>query len=174
MALALVSILLANYFFDRFWYVFISISLTITGLMFWVLLHNADKSFFWLTNWYYIAGVATVYVYRAWRDEDERGTVAWEYVPFWLLALVSLYSSKIYAAVRPEVGGGAPSPIVLYLSATTPLSNSGSAEVLLIDETDKGYYVLTNSDDKTSYFIRRDLVTAIKFSSGRKGPGTKP
>ena len=37
------------------------------------------------------------------------------------------------------------------------------AAAFLIDETDKGYYLLLTPEDKTSTFIRREAVKAIRF-----------
>ena len=167
MILSLLITILARYHFDRFWYLFIPVSLICHGLIFGILFLHGGKSYFWLTNWYYAAGIATFFSHSIWQKLKSGSEVPWEYLPLYFLALVSLYSTKLYPAVRP-LGGGAPSPIVLYSSDSTPLWNCPSASVFLVDETDKGYYVLLKPDDKSGYFIRREAVKAIKFGLASK------
>ena len=168
LVLSLLLSILARYHFDRFWYLLMPVSLICHGLIFWILFLYGERSYFWLTNWYYVAGIATFWTHSIWQKLKSGSEVPWEYLPLYFLALLSLYSTKLYPAVRPQVGGGAPSPIVLYSSDSTPLWNCPSASVFLVDEADKGYYVLLKPDDKSGYFIRREAVKAIRFGLAPK------
>lgn len=64
--------------------------------------------------------------------------------------------------------------MVLYLSAKVPFADSDSAEVGLLDETDAGYFVLLAGDAKAAYFVRRDLVKAVKFARASEPPQAGP
>jgi hypothetical protein len=122
-----------------------------------------DRTFFWLTLWYYALGIGTlVFLYFA-RDPVSRGIFLWEQTPFWLLGLIVFYALGVYGGLKPQLGGGAPVPGVMYVSPKPPIFASESAEVLLLDETGTGYYVLLGSDQKSACFIRRDIVTALRF-----------
>ena len=159
--LSVLTSILARYHFDRFWHLFIVVELLCQGLIFWILLFHGVRSYFWLTNWYYAAGIATFWAYSMRQDLKSGSEVPWEFLPLYFVGLVTLYSTKVYPSVFPQIGGGAPSQIVLYLSDTAPLSTC--TKVFLLDETEKGYYVLLKPDDKSGYFIRREAVRAIKF-----------
>lgn len=162
MTLSVVISILSRYHFDRFWYLLIAGLLGCQIALFIILLFEG-KSCFWLTNWYYIAGIATLSLHSIWRKLKAGSEVPWEYLPVLFLAFVSLYSTKLYPAMRPQVGGGAPRPIVLYGLGMNPVTDCASANVFLVDETDNGYYFLLKPDDKSGYFIRREAVKAMKF-----------
>lgn len=161
MIITLLTSLVGRYHFDRFWYLILFTTVICQGSIFWALLFHGARSYFWLTSWYYAIGIATLWAHSTWQKLKSRSEVLWEYVPLYVVGLISLYSAGVYRAARPQVGGGAPSPIVLYLSESGPLSTCAS--VFLLDETEKGYYVLLKPDDKSGYFIRREAVRAVKF-----------
>jgi hypothetical protein len=163
MTLSVLISILSRYHFDRFWYLLIPGLLGCQIALFSVLRSDAGKSCFWLTNWFYVAGIATFLLHSTWQKLKAGSEVPWEYLPVYFLALVSLYSTKLYPAIRPQVGGGAPRPVVLYGAGLTPVTDCASANVFLIDETDNGYYLLLRPDDKSGYFIRRETVKAMKF-----------
>ncbi len=71
-------------------------------------------------------------------------------------------------------GGGDPAPVVLHLSSKSPLSESLTLSVLLVDETEEGYYVLTKPGERRAYFLRRDLVSVVEFGrGGQDSPSTR-
>ena len=83
-------------------------------------------------------------------------------IVLWLTGTLTLYSAKIYGNVKPHFGGGAPIPIVMYFGAKNAISQSETAEMMLVEETDYGYYVAVPNAE-TAFFIRRDLVTSLVF-----------
>jgi hypothetical protein len=84
----------------------------------------------------------------------------------WFLAvlLIALFTFEIFGYIRPELGGGAPSPVTLYLSMPVAWLDSNVASVLLVDETDQGFYVLTAPTGK-AFFLPRSLVTSVYFGT---------
>lgn len=163
MALTLATSIAERYYFDRFWYLFIPFLVVCQSLIFVMLLLRGEKSYFWLTNWFFVAGIATMWAHSTWEKLKSRAEVLWEYLPIYFIGVVSLYSTKVYPMMRIQFGGGEPSPVVLYLAEQIPFSNCARASVFLIDETDKGYYVLLKPDDKSGYFIRREAIRVVRF-----------
>ena len=84
----------------------------------------------------------------------------------WFLAvlLIALFTFKIFGDIRPELGGGAPSPVTLYLNMPVAWLDSNVASVLLVDETDQGFYVLTALTDK-AFFLPRSNVASVYFGT---------
>jgi len=159
----LAGAILGHWFYDRHPFKFILNTLLAVAALVVIVLYCYDRTFFLLTLWYYIVGVGTLAHLGIARDPISRGAFRWELITFYVLSLILFYSLKIYGGIKPQLGGGAPVPAVIYVSPKTPIFPSESAEILLLDETDKGYYVLLQSDQKSAYFIRRDLVTALRF-----------
>jgi hypothetical protein len=50
-----------------------------------------------------------------------------------------------------------------FFRQNPPSGSDNQGRLLLIDETDHGYYVLKNTTEKKSYFIRRDQVIVIVY-----------
>jgi hypothetical protein len=117
--------------------------------------------------WSYGVAIGALMLSKVLRAEEIK-QFEWER-QFSAIAIVLLtYSTAIYGKIKPSFGGGAPTSVVLYFSGTTPISNSDSADVLLLEETDHGYYVLKNAQEPTAYFLRRELVSAIHFEKQGK------
>lgn len=92
----------------------------------------------------------------------------------WLavLVLVAFYASNIYGRILPKYGGGAPTPVVLYLNRPLPWDASGAATTLLLDETDQGYFVTMPGGDG-ALFIPRSDVSAAYFGPSSHAPKMK-
>jgi hypothetical protein len=75
--------------------------------------------------------------------------------------IFAIYALKIFPNIRHEIGGGAPVPIVLHLSKKLPVFESLDAQVMLIDETDQGYYILYGSTK--AVFVARGMVEEVEF-----------
>ena len=154
---------LGHWFFDRYPFAFILNNLLLAVALGVVVFHCYDRAFLWLTLWYYAVGIGTlVFLYFA-RDPVSRGILQWEQAPFWFLGLIFFYALGVYGGLKPQLGGDAPVPAVIYVSPKAPIFSSESTEILLSDETDAGYYLLLQSDQKSAYFIRREIVTALRF-----------
>jgi hypothetical protein len=121
-----------------------------------------------LVLWLYAVGIGAVIFSKLLQSGNVKH-IEWEQYFGAITAVLLTYSTLIYPHIKPSFGGGVPSPVVLYLTGKNPIfPNTDSAEVLLLDETDHGYYVLLNAQEKTAYFLRRDLVSAIHFEKKDK------
>lgn len=72
----------------------------------------------------------------------------------------------MFGNIRSELGGGSPTPAVLYLERPVALLDSTVADVALLDETDQGFYVLPPGKTK-ALFVRRSDVRSIYFGSAQ-------
>lgn len=81
-----------------------------------------------------------------------------------LLWIIWIYISWIFILLPPRWGGGQPTPIVLYLNNPVAWSPENPAQVLLLDETDQGLYVLLSPSGK-AFFIPRSSVTSVFFGT---------
>jgi hypothetical protein len=117
--------------------------------------------------WSYGVGIGAILLSKVLRVEEIK-QFEWERQVSLIAIVLLTYSTAIYGKIKPSFGGGAPTSVVLYFSGTTPISNSDSANVLLLEETDHGYYVLKNAQEPTAYFLRRELVSAMHFEKQGK------
>jgi len=130
-----------------------------------VTLRYYDERVLWLSVWFYTVGISAVLLYGMWLNPDDRPRMEWE---FWavtfLPVLLLLFASEIYGGMLQFYGGGAPMPVTLQLANKTQACGSVEEEVLLIEETGEGYYFLKRSDQKLSYFLRRDEICGMRLS----------
>jgi hypothetical protein len=163
---AAVGVLEAKYF-DRHPKVFTAVDFALVVLLVVVMYRFQDHHQMVLIFWFYMVGLGALWLSKSLRA-DEIKQFEWER-QFSAIALVFLtYSTSIYGQIKPSFGGGSPTPVVLYLSTKTPISTTDSANVLLLEETDHGYYILRNAQEQTAYFIRRDAVLAVNFQKKGK------
>jgi hypothetical protein len=87
------------------------------------------------------------------------------------LALIAMFIFGIFGNVRPGLGGGAATPVILYLNTPVEWLDSKAASLLLVDETDQGFYVLTAPTGK-AFFLPRSNVASMYF--GTKDDLPKP
>lgn len=81
-----------------------------------------------------------------------------------VLILLWLYIYGVFNAVPQRWGGGQPTPIQMFQSAPAPWSSSNPMDVLLLDETEQGFYILLSPSGK-ALFIPRSNVSSILFGS---------
>ena len=124
-----------------------------------------NRGVFFLSLWFLIAGVGAVVIGWALRrnPRDLLMKDQWETQIPMLVAIFILYANHVYSRMKPEFGGGAPVPAVLELKQQLKAFKVTEPSVLLLEETDKGYYVLRTSSDKSAVFVSRDLVSTVSF-----------
>lgn len=83
---------------------------------------------------------------------------------YWVAFLLGFYISPVFGTIQAKWGGGAPTPVVLYLNATGPWLESSVANVSLVDETEQGLYVLISPKGK-ALFVPRSSVSSLYFGS---------
>lgn len=95
------------------------------------------------------------------------GTLKWLKNPLtWpiLLWIIWIYISWIFILLPPRWGGGQPTPILVYLNSPAPWSSENPLQVLLLDETDQGLYVLLSPSGK-AFFVPRSNVASVFFGT---------
>ncbi len=81
-----------------------------------------------------------------------------------LLWIIWIYISQIFVLLPPRWGGGQPTPIVVYLNNPAPWSSENPTQVLLLDESDQGLYVLLSPSGK-AFFVPRSNVASVFFGT---------
>jgi len=133
-----------------------------------------SRESFWLSLWFYLVGVATIAVLHQKADSTKLAAVEWErWIPAVLLFPLSIFAAEIYGTIKSEYGGAAPRPVKIYLGKSNPISISPSDSVLLVEETEHGYYVKRTAEEKKLYFLKRDTVEAIQFDTSLIAPSQK-
>jgi hypothetical protein len=81
-----------------------------------------------------------------------------------VLAIVS-FAAWVYGNVMPGWGGGRPVPVTVHLSHKIVFSDSADVPAYLVDETERGYYLIHKADDRKASFIPRDAVASVDFEA---------
>ncbi len=132
-------------------------ALALVAFSFW------GRTHFWLSVWYYFVGIATVYLHGVFEDRQRQKELEWEKAILYFVGMVLAFATGIYSRINPSLGGGSPIPAVVHLTAIAPVSSSKSVSVLVVSENEFGYFVLKPGQETPTYFLRRDLVSAIEF-----------
>lgn len=140
------------------------ILVNVVGLMVVVGIYD-DQRKFRLSLWFYAIGLLALLVRRVVRKPLLRRQVSWQVGAMMFAAVVFPYATLIYKDIPPEFGGGVPTPVTIYFASATPVFHDAAASVQLLEETAEGYYVLVPPDEKHAYFLKRDLVSAIRFGT---------
>jgi hypothetical protein len=122
-----------------------------------------------LTLWFCIAGVISLRVSEA--KNLLRDALHW-WNWFALLLCVVFYASSVYGHILPKYGGGAPTPIVVYLNKPLPWAPSKVKSASLLDETEQGYFVAGSKGDN-ALFVPRSNLFAIYFGLSSEAPKAK-
>jgi len=125
-----------------------------------------DSSLFALSLWFYFVGILTLFYYHVLQTPKAREH-QWERAALFFLLLSSFFAFNIYGKVKPYFGGGDANVVVLHFSAKVPEFSGDTAHVLLLEETESGYFVLQQETNGHAFFIRRDLVSEIEFINNK-------
>jgi len=79
------------------------------------------------------------------------------------LTVILYFATVPYGIVIPFWGGGLPTPVTVHLSSKIPFSDSTDVSAYLVDETERGYYLIHRRDDHRASFVPREAVTSIDF-----------
>jgi hypothetical protein len=141
----------------------LGLSVFLAAVFFTGELRYGERATFWLALWFYVIGVGTILFRRGLVELEKIKKLEWERLaPTFLIFPLSIYATQVYGKIKPPYGGGMPTPVTLHFSGKNPLSeHDDEGRFLLIDETDHGYYLLKNAQEKKSYFIRRDAVVVV-------------
>jgi hypothetical protein len=162
-ALDLATLLTVTKYFHRFPGRCLTLQAMVAGAYGTIVFRFEDPLLFIMTLWFFAAGFLSFAFHSTVTNPEERRKFEWELQLPVVAGGLLLYSTLIYARILPAFGGGMPTPAVLYFESKNPLSSSGSADVQLIEESDKGFYVLDPRVDTMAYFLRRDIVSMIHY-----------
>jgi hypothetical protein len=87
----------------------------------------------------------------------------WTWSTILLLGALLLFASFYYPHIKSSWGGGRPIPVTIYFKSESVILPGQSANALLIDETDSGFYVVGIKDKKAT-LIPRASVGLLYFS----------
>jgi hypothetical protein len=82
---------------------------------------------------------------------------------------LGVFAKYYYPRIGASWGGGAPISIALYTTPESALSPTQKIEAILLDESDKGFYIVPLADSKAVFLPRRS-VAMIVFSGKSSQP----
>jgi hypothetical protein len=147
-------------------------SLALLTSLLWIIwnFEMSDWLFFQLVGWCYLVGLASIFAARA--VEKGRGlkSTDWELgVLIAFAVFVPWFATSLYGNIKPAFGGGNPVPAKLYLLQDNAVLGGKILDVLVIEETDHGYYVVSPiKDSKRAIFVPRSNVTTAEFGGSGK------
>jgi hypothetical protein len=129
-----------------------------------VIFFSMHRDFFWLTAWFYAVGIAFVIGYFKVTSPELRRTVKWERAFVNGVVFVVIFATVFYGKIRIWFGGGGPVAATITLSQKLPISDSLTTSVMILDETEFGFYVLTEGN-RRAFFIPRSEVASVSFGN---------
>jgi hypothetical protein len=121
------------------------------------------KGFVRIVYWFFGVGLYASWLEDRFRDSKKRARLYLELLLMFAVTFTALYARFIYGGLNSSLGGGAMPPLTLYLAQRVPSLPGIQEHVLLIDETDMGFYVLQNASDRQAVFIPRNYVISVKY-----------
>ena len=124
---------------------------------------SSDQSFAIVALEFWLTGFLATHFLVAWRRSggDE---IQWIIFSFaFLLSTLAGFASFIYPQIKASWGGGAPIPVVVYLSKDSRTLPSGELVGKLLEESDTGIFV-TRGTEQHALFIPRSAVASVFYS----------
>lgn len=125
-----------------------------------------------ITLWFFGVGIV-IWIEMTTRSRESLVQGDWAKVIFTALGILFVFSTLYYPHIKASWGGGSLVPVTIYFSKDSPLKAGQSASVLLIDESDAGFYFVGSQNGK-AIFIPRNTVAMIYFSDKVPKPETLP
>jgi len=116
-----------------------------------------------LVAWFVVSGRMFVSVVRQTRNFGKGLGINLHRWVLGTVGVVSFFAWSVYPKIKPALGGGVPIVVRMQFTDKSPLDGSFNPQVWLIDESDKGFYILRSKEDKKAVFIRRELISAIYY-----------
>jgi hypothetical protein len=120
-------------------------------------------TFLVLFAWFVMVGSLARQMNSPIREPKKLLEVNWHLSLLNLVGLFGLFAGFIYPKIKPAFGGGQPTHVVLQFANASPVDNSAKMDVLLVDETDGGYYFIRTPEDRKAIFVPKSLVAAVYF-----------
>ncbi len=125
-----------------------------------------------ITLWFFGVGVVT-WLETSTGSRENLAATGWARAAFTALGVLFVFATFYYPHIKASWGGGSLVPVTIYFSKESPLKAGQSVSVLLIDESDAGFYIVSNKDSK-AIFVPRSAVSMIYFSDKIANGGTLP
>jgi hypothetical protein len=126
----------------------------------------AEHEFAFLSKaaWFFICCSATIWISDGGYSFNKVLSYEWERNIGLFLAFITLFAVNIYGSGKPEVGGGHPIHIRVYLAMDAPKDLGKSPIAMwLVQQTDHGYYLVRNPSDHNAIYLDRALVKSAIF-----------
>jgi hypothetical protein len=114
-----------------------------------------------ISLWFFAVGLLAFVEMRSRSWKAKLGDWTWSTIL--LLGALLLFASLYYPHIKSSWGGGRPIPVTIYFKNESVILPGQSANALLIDETDSGFYVVGKNDKKAT-LIPRASVGLLYFS----------
>jgi hypothetical protein len=136
------------------------------GMALW----KSDRIFQINTGWF--AGVGLLFAWvRAHTEDVKKLRQPWpEYAFINLVSTISAFALLVYPNVKFGYGGGMPAPLTVQFQGASPIDQRDRLKAWYVDETDKGYYLLLNENDKKAIFLPRDRISLVYFGAEEPAP----
>jgi hypothetical protein len=123
-----------------------------------------------LAFWFSAVGLVAVFAYYVSRDREFLRGFRWDVEVMLIGTVLTLgYARFIYGGIGVAYGGGLPAPVTVHFTNDNPITQSKRLQAQMIDETDKGYYLLIKRDDgESAVFFSREQVCGIDFNPKQK------
>jgi hypothetical protein len=110
----------------------------------------------------WLTGYLTTIFLRQYRD-GWWNEYQWIISTGFVLGTVVTFSSFVYPHIRSSWGGGAPVPVVVYLSKDSRILPGGELVGLLLDESDSGIFI-ARGEREHAIFLPRPAIAAVFYS----------
>jgi hypothetical protein len=117
--------------------------------------------------WFLGVGLWFAWMLSSTRPEQPGRQVFLDLAFFQAFAVIALFATLVFPEIRSSLGGGMPSPIIIQFKQDSPFSQQLEKSAWLIDESDRGIYVVLAKTDRTAIFVPRESISAIYFGKKR-------
>jgi hypothetical protein len=130
----------------------------------------SDRMFFELVGWCYLVGLGSILAGRGIEKGKGLKSTDWELgIVIAFSILVPWFATSFYGNIKSAFGGGSPGQSKLYLKEDNPILRAKIVDVLIVEETEQGYYVVNpTNNSKTAVFVPRSSVSTAEFRGPRK------
>jgi hypothetical protein len=87
----------------------------------------------------------------------------WTHLVFVSILPFILFGTWVYPHIKAAFGGGEPTPAEISLNLPGPSQTSDQIKVLIVDETDIGYYLIIGSE-RSVHFLPRSVISQVEYS----------
>jgi hypothetical protein len=134
-----------------------------------VLVKTSPEPFFARTGWFILVGMLTLAARASRKNLSSLVEALWG-LPIGAAALVvASFALFLYPKMRAPIGGGELIPVVLQFKEKSPMDTTQQQSFgWILDESDAGFYLLKNDQDKDAVFVPRTDVTLVFYGDAER------